>query len=116
MAQTMVRQCAVFGSIRLALGTGPARAWLHERGLWDLFLVARSYPAMVGVCSTRPFSIQYKSLSFMLGLERSERCSGFTQCCCVGEKSTGAETVPMVIAFSTLLKQDPFIYKTLVRD
>lgn len=25
-------------------------------------------------------------------------------------------TVLIVIAFSTLLKQDPFIYKTLVRD
>lgn len=58
-------------------------------------------------------SIQSRSRSLM-GSERSETSLGSPQCGSVSrEVGRGS---PLFFSFSTLLKQDPFIYKTLVRD
>lgn len=83
-------------------------AKLHERGLWDLFLVARLHPA----AGTRSLAF---STSRMRGQRDVVARLGSTRRSVVERGQTGAEAVLMMMmfAFSTLLQQDPFIYKTL---
>lgn len=82
-------------------------------GLWDLFLV----PTMAGVCSTWSLAFSTSRCHSCEAYERSERCSCssgiYTMLLCVESNGGGGgrNCADSDHFFSTLLKQDPFIYK-----